>query len=441
MLKYYGNNYRWLIAALLFFATTINYADRQIIGLLKPVLEITFEWTETDFAHIVMAFTIAYAAGLLLMGRFIDKVGTKIGYSIIIIWWSIAGMLHAFAKNGLHFSIARIGLGLGEAGNFPAGIKTVSEWFPKKEKAVATGIFNSGTSVGVVFALLIVPFILRNYNWQAVFLITGALGFIWLVFWLIFYDLPSKQKCISKSELKLILNGHEKEPVGVDNDRIKWLSLFKFRQTWALIVGKWLIDPIFWFFLFWLPSYFSTTFKLDLTRPSLELMIIYTSTTIGSIAGGYLSSWLIRKGTPVLRARKTALLIFAILELTILMAQYTHSSWMVVGIISLAVAVHQAWATNVFTLASDLFPSESVSSMVGIAGMAGATGGILFPLFVGTLLDQYKMAGNLTGGYNLIFTVCGYTYLAAWFLIHLLTMNPAPHNYNSMQTFDSSNTI
>jgi MFS transporter, ACS family, hexuronate transporter len=419
-------NYRWIIVALLFFATTINYIDRQIIGLLKPILEIEFNWTETDFAHIVMAFTTAYAIGLLLVGRLIDRIGTRIGYTIIIIVWSVAGMMHALARNALHFGIARVGLGLGESGNYPAAMKTVSEWFPKKERGLATGIFNSGTSVGVVLALLIVPWILRNYSWHEVFWITGALGFIWLIFWLIFYDLPSRQKRLSPVEHLFIINGQEKEVKNEEAGKsIKWLKLFTFRQTWALITGKGLIDPIFWFFLFWLPSYFSSTYELDLKKPSLELMIIYAATTIGSITGGYFSSLLIRKGWPVMKARKTALFIFAVLELSIILAQFTTAAWMAVGIISLAVAVHQAWATNVFTIASDMFPTEAVSSVVGIAGMSGAVGGILFPILVGYLLDSYKAAGNLTGGYNLLFTICGCTYLTAWTIIHLLTRKHA----------------
>lgn len=407
---------------MIFLATTINYVDRQIIGLLKPLLEKEFNWTETDFAHIVMAFTAAYAIGLLLVGRLIDKIGTKKGYSLIIIIWSIAGMLHAMARSASNFILARIGLGLGEAGNFPAGMKSISEWFPKKERGLATGIFNSGTSIGVVLALIIVPWILRKYSWHEVFWITGSIGFIWLIFWLIFYEIPSKQKRLSPEEYKFIVNGQEPE---ADHEyvrqKIKWYKLFTFRQTWALITGKGLIDPIFWFFLFWLPSYFSSTYKLDLTKPSLELMIIYSATTFGSIAGGYFSSFLIRKGWSVLKARKTVLFIFAVLELSIILARFTTAAWMAVGIISLAVAVHQAWATNIFTIASDLFPTEAVSSVVGIAGMAGSVGGILFPILVGYLLDSYKAAGNLTGGYNLLFTICGFTYLTAWTIIHLLT--------------------
>jgi MFS transporter, ACS family, hexuronate transporter len=415
-------NYRWLIVTLLFFATSINYLDRQIIGLLKPILEKEFNWTETDFAHIVMAFTASYAVGLISIGWLIDKIGTKRGYSLTIIFWSIAGMMHAFAKSAFGFGVARVGLGLGEAGNYPAAMKTVAEWFPDKERALATGIFNMGTSVGVVAALLIVPFILQSYGWQEVFLITGAAGFIWLIFWWRFYSVPSAQKRLTSEEYTLITNGQDDDKNIVNEGHsIKWKRLFTFPQTWAYVTGKALIDPIYWFFLFWLPSYFSATFSLDLKKPSLQLMIIYAATTVGSFGGGYFSSWLIKKGWPVLKARKTALLIFAVLEVSIILAQFARSEWMAVTLISIAVAVHQAWATNVFTTASDMFPKEAVSSVVGIGGMAGALGGILFPILVGNLLDTYKTKGNITAGYNLLFTICGFTYLVAWTIIHLLT--------------------
>lgn len=423
-------NYRWLIVLLLFTATTINYLDRQLIGLLKPILEVEFSWTETDFARIVMAFTAAYAVGLLAFGWFIDKVGTKVGYSVTIIWWSVAGMLHALARSAVGFGVARVGLGLGEAGNYPAAVKTVAEWFPQKERALATGLFNAGTSVGVVASLLIVPPILSRYGWQEVFWITGSLGFVWLLFWVWLYEIPARQKRLSADEYTYIVSGQE--AVTEARASINWFKLFTFPQTWALITGKGLIDPIYWFFLFWLPSYFSSTFKLDLKKPSLELMLIYTATTVGSIGGGYLSSWLIRRGWPTLKARKTVLIGFAVVELSVILVQFATDVWTAVGLISLAVAVHQAWATNVFTMASDLFPKQAVSSAVGIAGMAGAVGGILFPILVGSLLDSYKAAGNLAGGYNVLFTICGFTYLTAWLIIHLLTRKPKLVDINQL---------
>lgn len=417
-------NYRWIIVTILFAGTVINYLDRQIIGLLKPILEVEFSWTESDFARIMAAFSFAYAIGLLLSGRFIDKVGTKLGYTVAVVLWSVAGMLHAAMKTVMGFGVARVLLGIGEAGNFPAGMKAIAEWFPKKERGTATGIFNSGTAVGVVVALVLTPLILQRYGWREVFWITGALGFVWLIFWLYLYSIPSAQKRLSKEELAYIEidNDNTEEEPG-NTGGIAWGRLFAMRQTWAFVTGKFLIDPIFWFFLFWLPSYFSSAFHLDLTKISIELMIIYSATTAGSIAGGYFSSWLIKRGWAVVRARKGVLLIFALAELIIMIAiaRYVTDKWVAVVLISIAVAVHQAWATNIFTLASDMFPKEVVSSVVGIGGMMGAVGGILFPLLVGYLLDIYKTGGDLTGGYNLIFTICGLVYLMAWIIIHLLT--------------------
>lgn len=416
-------NYRWFIASLLFIATTINYLDRQIIGLLKPVLELEFHWSETDFAHIVMAFTAAYAIGLLLIGRLIDWVGTRAGYAITVIVWSIGAMLHAVAGNAAGFMVVRAVLGIGEAGNFPAAMKAVAEWFPKRERALATGILNAGTSIGVVLALVLVPLILAHYRWQEVFWITGALGIVWLLGWFLFYDRPARQKRLSPAELALIQEGgdpateKEGKPIG-------WIKLFTLKNTWAFITGKFLIDPIYWFFLFWLPSYFSTAFGVDLKKPSLALMIIYAATTAGSIAGGIFSSWLIRRGWPALKARKRVLLCFAFLQLAIISMQFIGQLWLAVAVLSVAVAVHQAWATNVFTFASDMFPKESVSSVVGIGGMAGAVGGILFPMLVGHLLDSYRLLGNLHGGYNVLFIICGCTYLVAWLIIHALTRHP-----------------
>ena len=389
-----SKNFRWIIVSLLFLATTINYLDRQIIGLLKPILEKELNWSESDFAFIVSAFTAAYAAGLLGFGWLIDRIGTKAGYSISVAFWSLMGMLHAATRTVFGFSLARIGLGLGEAGNFPAGMKAVSEWFPKRERALAAGIFNSGTSVGVVLALLITPWILVTLGWKQVFIITGAMGFVWLAFWLWLYDVPAKKKSLSKEERDLIAEGACKTSAS-KNKPVKWFRLFIFPQTWAFIFGKLLIDPIFWFFLFWLPSYFSSTFQLDLKKPSIELMIIYSATTLGSIGGGYLSSLLIKRGTAPLQARNAVLFVFAVLELSIVFAQFVTNVWAAVALISLAVAVHQAWATNIFTTASDMFPKETVSSVVGIGGTAGALGGILFPIFVGYLLDTYNLRSYL----------------------------------------------
>ncbi|MDN3582539.1 MFS transporter [Mucilaginibacter flavus] len=423
-----ARNYRWVVVSLLFFATTINYLDRQVIGLLKPVLEVEFKWTESDYGYIVMAFSTAYAAGLLVFGGFIDKIGTKLGYTISLIVWSVAAMLHAIVKSTFGFGVVRAALGVGESGNFPAAIKVVAEWFPKKERAFATGIFNSGANIGAVVAPVMVPWILGIYGWQMAFLITGAIGFIWLVFWWIFYEIPSKHKKVSQEELAYINSDSETASVTENETKIKWIELFGIRQTWTFVIGKFLTDPIWWFFLFWLPSYFSSTFNLDLKKPSLPLILVYTATSIGSIGGGYLSSYFIKKGWPVFKARKTAMLIFALCVLPIISAKYATNVWQAVALISLAAAAHQAWSANIFTTASDMFPKRALSSVVGIGGMAGSVGGILFPFLVGHILDYYKKGGHLLIGYNLIFLICGCAYLLAWFIMHLLSPKMKPVN-------------
>lgn len=419
-------NYRWVVVTLLFFATTINYLDRQVIGLLKPVLEVEFHWTETDYGYIVMAFSAAYAIGLLAFGGFIDKIGTKLGYTISLIVWSIAAMLHAAVKSTLGFGVVRAALGIGESGNFPAAIKVVAEWFPKKERALATGIFNSGANIGAVVAPVMVPWILGVYGWQMAFLITGAIGFIWLIFWWIFYEIPSKHKKVTPEEFAYIHSDAEMSVVKEEESKIKWVQLFGIRQTWTFVIGKFLTDPIWWFFLFWLPSYFSSTFNLDLKKPSLPLILVYTATSVGSIGGGYLSSYFIKKGWPVFRARKTAMFIFALCVLPIISAMYATNIWQAVALISLAAAAHQAWSANIFTTASDMFPKRALSSVVGIGGMAGSVGGILFPFLVGHILEFYKESGHLTTGYNIIFIICGCAYLLAWFIMHLLSPKMKP---------------
>ncbi|MEP6947824.1 MAG: MFS transporter [Ginsengibacter sp.] len=426
-------NYRWVVCALLFFATTINYIDRQVIGLLKPTLENTFNWTEIDYGHIVMIFAACYAFGYVIFGHFIDKIGAKLGYSISVIVWSIASMLHALVKSTLGFEFVRGLLGLSEAGNFPASVKAVAEWFPKKERALATGIFNSGTSIGAVVAPIFVPWILSAYGWQAAFLVTGALGFIWLVFWWLLYEIPSRKKGLRDEEFEYIHSDNE-PAVPETAGTIKWSRLLGFRQTWVFIVGKVLTDPIWWFFLFWLPSYFSSIFNLDLTKPSLQLAVIYTATTFGSIGGGYLSSYFIKRGWPVLKARKVTLLIVAFAVMPIFLARFATDIWVAVGILSLAAAAHQAWSANIFTIVSDIIPKRAVSSVVGIGGMAGSIGSTLFPLLVGVLLNYYKAAGNIGAGYNILFMICGSAYLLAWLIIHLLTSKMKPVELNTPYT-------
>jgi len=418
-------NYRWVICALLFFATTINYIDRQVIGLLKPTLEVEFNWTEVDYGYIVMVFAAMYALGYVLFGTFIDKVGTKVGYAVSVSVWSIAAMLHAVARSTVGFGFARGLLGLAEAGNFPAGVKAVAEWFPKKERALATGIFNSGTSIGAVAAPIIVPLILGAYGWYEAFWITGALGFVWLIFWWIFYEVPSKQKRLKQPEFEYIHSDADAEEEAAPV-KMKWGQLLRLKQTWVFVIGKVLTDPIWWFFLFWLPSYFADAFALDLTKPSLQLAVVYAATTFGSIGGGYLSSHFIKIGWPVLKARKTTLLIVAIAVTPIFLVQYAGNIWEVVVLISIATAAHQAWSANIFTIVSDMFPKKAVSTVVGIGGMSGSIASTLFPIFVGTLLAYYKDLGNITAGYNILFIICGCAYFLAWAIIQLLTRRMKP---------------
>ncbi|MFZ6011605.1 MAG: MFS transporter [Bacteroidota bacterium] len=410
---------RWTICALLFFATTINYIDRQVIGLLKPVLEQQFLWTEKEYGNIVMCFSAAYALGLLLFGRVIDKIGSKLGYSISVALWSVAAMAHALVRSTFGFGAVRAFLGLSEAGNFPAAIKATAEWFPKKERALATGIFNSGANIGAVVAPILVPWILGVYGWEHAFIWTGAIGFIWLIFWIVFYEIPSKHKKLTAAEYEYIHADKDEQAEG-KKQSVSWLKLLSIRQTWAFFFGKLLTDPIWWFFLFWLPSYFSTTYNIDFKKPNLQLVVVYTATTIGSIGGGYLSSYLIRRGWLVFKARKTAMFIFALSVVPIMTAQFATNVWVAVALISLAAAAHQAWSANIFTTVSDMFPKYAVSSVVGIGGMAGSVGGIFFPLVVGSLLDHYKTLGNITTGYNILFIICGCAYILAWLIMHLL---------------------
>jgi len=409
--------FRWTVVALLFFATSINYIDRQVIGLLKPTLTKEFGWDNTTFGTINGIFQFFYAFGLLAFGRIVDRVGTKIGYTISIIIWSIFAMAHALARSTFGFTIARSGLGLGESGNFPAAIKSIAEWFPKKERALATGIFNSGANIGAVIAPIMVPWILGVYGWQMAFILTGSLGFIWLIFWWFMYEIPARKKRISKEEFDYIHSDGEDATTTAGN-RVSWGELLRVRQTWAFVFGKFLTDPIWWFFLFWLPGYFNDTFKLDLTKPGWPLVIVYSATTVGSIGGGYLSSWLIGKGWPIYKARKSAMLFFAICVVPVVTARYFNDMWVIVALISLAAAAHQAWSANIFTTASDMFPKRAVSSVIGIGGMAGSVGGILFQPLVGWLLDYFQRLGNKTLGYNLIFLICGSAYLLAWLVMH-----------------------
>ncbi|MGZ3887224.1 MAG: MFS transporter [Flavisolibacter sp.] len=414
-----GSHYRWVVVALLFFATTINYLDRQVIGLLKDTLAVDLHWTETDYSKIVMAFSAAYALGLLLFGAFIDKIGTRLGYSLSIIIWSLAAMGHALVRTTWGFGLARTALGLGEAGNFPAAIKAVAEWFPKKERALATGIFNAGSNIAAVIGPFLIMWIFKHYGWQEAFLWTGIIGFIWLVFWWFLFDVPARQKRLSKAEFNYIHSDAPENP-GDHAKKISWARILTVRQTWAFVVGKFLTDPIWWFYLFWIPSYFNTTYHLNLSSSWQYVSTVYVIASFGSILGGYLSGWLIRKGWPVYKARKVSMFIYALCVVPVIFIQYTSHVWTAVLLISLAAAAHQAWSANIFTTASDMFPKTAVSSVVGIGGMAGSVGGILFPFLIGNILAHFKLLGNIGTGYDIIFIICGCSYVAAWLLMHVL---------------------
>ena len=366
-------HYRWTICTLVFFATTVNYLDRQVISILKPVLESDLGIGEAEYGYIVSAFQLSYAIGMLLAGRVIDTFGTKIGYTLAFIGWSLAAIAHGFAKGPFGFGVARAFLGLTQAGNFPAAIKTIAEWFPKKERALATGIFNSGTNLGAIVAPIIVPWIAFNWGWQMAFFTTGAIGLIWLIFWFIFYEVPEKQKKLSATEMEYIKSDYEEEV----KEKIPWRTLFKYRQTWAFFVGKFLTDPIWWFYLFWIPAWLADVRGLKIIKFGLPLVVIYTAATIGSIFGGWLSSFFIKKGWPVHRSRSIAMLIFALLVIPIIFAQASGIGfWAAIALISLAVASHQAWSANIFTTVSDMFPKRVVASVTGIGGFAGAIGEI-----------------------------------------------------------------
>src|SRR5580704_6385917 len=370
--------YRWVVVTLLFFATTINYLDRQVIGLLKDSLAKDFNWSEKDYSRIVMAFSTAYAIALLLFGGLIDWIGTRLGYAVSIIIWSVAAMFHALASSTLGFTFARIALGLGEGGNFPAAVKAVAEWFPKRDRALATGIFNSGTNVAAIAGPPIIAWIYSSFGWREAFLWTGALGFIWLIFWWWLYDIPSKQKRVSAAELAYIKSDSDpaQENALDTGKKIIWPELFSYRQTWAIVLGKFLTDPVWWFYLFWIPSYFNTTYHLNLTSSAIHVSTVYVVASLGSILGGYLSGWLIKRGLAVYKARKISMFIFACCVLPIFFVRYTSSIWHAVWLISLAAAAHQAWSANIYTIGSDIFPKRILSSVIGIAGMAGSVGGI-----------------------------------------------------------------
>jgi ACS family hexuronate transporter-like MFS transporter len=425
--------FRWTICGLLFLAATINYVDRQVIGILKPTLQAEFGWSEIDYGDIVFAFQLAYAIGFLFAGRIMDRLGTKKGFSLALIVWSLAAMATAEATRfgpGIAFILGGFGLaysssvagfmfvrfllGLGESGNFPAAIKPVAEWFPRRERAFATGLFNAGTNIGAVVAPLTVPVITAAFGWYWAFIITGFLGFGWLVFWWALYDKPERHSRVGAAELALIRSDPPESTV-----RVPWVSLMGYRQTWAFAVAKFMTDPIWWLYLFWMPDFFSRTYGLSLLQLGPPLIIIYLLADVASIGGGWLSSTLIRRGWSVNAARKTAMLICAIAVVPIVFASNVASMWGAVALLSLATAAHQGWSANAFTLASDMFPRQAVGSVVGLGGFAGAVGGMMIAKLTGYLLE-------VTGTYVTVFMMAACAYLTALVIVHLLSPKLEP---------------
>lgn len=405
-----GGNVRWIICALLFFATTINYIDRQVIGILKPTLQAELGWSEIDYGTIVFWFQAAYAIGMLACGPIIDRVGSKLGYAAAIALWSFAALFHAFVRSPGGFSVARFALGLGEAANFPAAIKSVAEWFPKKERALAAGILNAGANVGAIATPIIVPLITIRYGWQAAFLITGGLGFVWLAAWLLFYRAPARHARVSTQELAYI---NADAPADDAAPPIAWRRLFAHRGTWAFVAAKFLTDPVWYLFLFWLPDFFAKRHGLDLKTFGPPLIAVYLLADVGSIGGGWLSSWLIKRGYSVNAGRKLALLASAILTLPIFFASTVSSLFAAVAIIGVAAAAHQGWSSNLYTMVSDTFPRSSVASVMGIGGAAGAVGGMIMAKYVGQVLETM-------GSYVPVFIWAGSAYLVALLIVHLL---------------------
>ncbi len=442
--------FRWTICALLFFATTVNYLDRQVLSILKPRLEELFGWSNSDYANIASVLQFTYAISMLFAGRFIDKLGTKKGYVWAIIIWSIGAVIHAVAipigegiaavlgwigivalpVSIMGFMFARAVLGFGESGNFPAAIKATAEYFPKKERSFATGIFNSGTNVGAILAPLTVPWIASNWGWEAAFFIIGAIGFLWLFFWLALYEKPEAQKRLSAAEFAYINSEEGKavdERVAV-NVKVSWTKLLGYKQTWAFAFGKFLTDGVWWFFLFWLPAFLNDQYGMSGTEIMLPLVVLYSLTMIGSIGGGWFPMYFIRKGYQPYDGRMKAMFLIALVPLVVLLAQpLGHISfWMPVLFIGIAASAHQAWSANIFTTVSDMFPKKAIGSVIGIGGLAGGIGGVLTTKLGGALFDHYKALGHIGTGYTIMFAICAVAYLIAWVVMKSLVPKYKP---------------
>jgi len=451
-------NYRWTICALVFFATTINYLDRNVLGLLKSILAENNVFgadkanQELYYSYVVMAFQIAYALGMTMAGRFIDRIGTKKGYAFSLFGWSVAAIGHAFAHNTFSFGFWRAALGFSEAGNFPAANKTIAEWFPKKERAYATGIYNSGANIGAIVAPLCVPWIAIHWGWEWAFVFTGAIGLIWLIFWYKTYASPSqklKAGSLSQSEYDFIHSDKDEKIVSggeTENElvpkKVSWGKLLYFKQTWSFVIGKLLTDPIWWFYLYWLPAFLNEANLRKIANymsahPNynggndnipgiiswpLAVAIVYSIATFGSILGGWLPKKFINKGMIPYKARKFSMLIYAFLPLSVLLASRLGeiNTWYAVLTIALAGSAHQAWSANMFTTVSDMFPKKAVATVTGIGGMAGAIGGIFLAWMAGLLLKHYTALGKIELGYGVMFIICGSAYLLAWIFMNIL---------------------
>ena len=436
-------NYRWTIVSLLFFATTINYLDRQVLSLLYPMLQDKFKWTNSQYANIASAFQFTYAVSLLFAGRIIDQLGTKRGYAWAIVVWSIGAMVHAWAipigdflvgilgligltavpVSVLGFMFSRALLGIGEAGNFPAAIKVTAAYFPKHERSFATGIFNSGANIGAVLAPLSVPWIAATWGWEMAFVLIGGVGFIWLIFWWKYYAPPALQKRVSAKELAYIQQDAENETDEKENNqKVKWTKLFRYKQTWSFSIGKFLTDGVWWFFLFWLPAYLKEKYGMSATEMALPLVVLYSMVMVGSIAGGWFPAYFVKKGMNVYEGRLKAMFVIALFPLVVLAAQPLGyiSFWIPVILIGIGSSAHAAWSANIFTTVSDMVPNKAIGSVVGIGGMAGGIGGVLTTKIGGALFDYYKAKGNIETGYLIMFSFCAIAYILAWIIMKSL---------------------
>jgi ACS family hexuronate transporter-like MFS transporter len=438
--------YRWTICSLLFFATTVNYLDRQVLSLLQPLLSERFHWTNSQYADITAVFQFSYAVAMLFAGRIIDRLGKKKGYAWAFAIWSAAAVIHAFSVqigdalvplfaffglaapiSVIGFMIARLLLGIGESGNFPAAIKTTAEWFPKKERSFATGIFNSGANIGAIAAPLSVPWLATRFGWEMTFIVVGSIGFIWLFFWVYYYDSPKTlldKKRISKTEYEHIHSDEDKnEPTEhIETAKTSWFKLLKYRQTWSFTVGKFLTDGVWWFFLFWLPAYLKVKYNMTGTAIMLPLAVLYSMTMVGSIGGGWFPAYFMKKGIPVYAARMRAMIVIAFFPLVVMLAPVLggYSYWFPIVIIGIGASAHQAWSANIYTTVSDMFPKKVVASIIGIGSMAGGMGGVVVSKTGGWLFDYYNALGRIETGYTLMFIFCAIAYVVAWMIMKIL---------------------